>query len=1307
MTKHLHRHRLLVALGAGLLFCAALVAGTASGAAASVQTRAASYQDWPTFLQNTSRTAATTDPVLSLAKAPDLTVKWAYQTGGPMATSASIVGTTAYVGSWDGYEYAIDTTTGTLIWKTFLGQTTDPACNPNVIGITSSAAVVGGVVYVGGGGLNWYALNAATGAVEWHVYTGLNTQAGAHYNWSSPLIVGNYAYIGIASNCDAPLVRGELMKVAISGAQQGQVVATHYFVPAGQIGGGVWTSPTYDAATNTIFVSTGTINDYTQTQSDALVAVDATTLATKSVWQLPFEVSVSDSDWGTTPTLTTNSSGDPLMSVANKNGVLYTFHRNDIAAGPIWQHRVAIGGDCPPCGDGTIASGVFAKGVLYYAGGSNFSNGSGSSGSITAFNPGTGKVLWSRQTEGAILGSPAYVNGMIAEAEGSTFEVLNAATGALLYSYQLPAPVYGAVSVARGKFFVNAQNGVLYAFGPRTVVTTPPPDPNCPQGFTCQDIGNPGLAGKESTSGGVLSVTGSGYQSATADKGRLVSQPVTGDFQASTEIVSQTPAPPAGPRPNGGLMVRQSTVSGSPEYAVLEGPSGPTDGGGAPRLIIWYWSGFGAPRIEATRALGVGPPVYVMIQRRGNLFSTGFSTDGGVHYQLMPGSTVDLDLPATTQTGLYVNSGSATVTNTTSFSNTAIGGLTTTMAPQPTVHPCPATWTCTDIGNPSPRGDTTSTSATALTLDGTGTGITLGPTDALHYVYRPVSGNQTLSAQVVTTATNPPGAQEGIMMRASTSPASPYYAVLLNPGGSATVQWRSYDGVPNRSAHLALPSVTSPAYVRIVRWQDNNISPARTFFSALTSTDGTTWTPVLGSTAPIDMGTSYLSGLAATSTAPRVTPAVSYDAVAMTAASSQPPGLCPGGFSCNDVGVDILPGNQVYLSPSQSGTPAGTWAIQAGGSDIWSVYDNFRFISQPFPQDPANSRNGDGTVSARIVSQGGTSPAPWMKTGVMIRSSATDPQAPYYGVFLTPQHGVLVQWRPTEAAQTGQVSGSPAAATPIWVMVSRYTDTTRHTVLYSAYTSADGKTWTYVPGSTVRLSLPGKLVAGIAADSYQQTLTAPSVVDDLASLPGANAPPFICPTAWSCADIGGALPPGQDQLTSRGIWNESAGGGDIWAKADSFHFDWRQLAGDGTISARVTAQQAVSPWSKAGVMIRASIRAGSPYYAAMITPGYGIDVQWRTKLGGTTNQVLTPGTVPVYLMVARYITSGSRPKTYYTAYTSANGKTWTAVPGSSVPIPMTGRLLAGIAMTSHAQGTAGSVTLAGVKLASVKLPPPA
>ena len=147
--------------------------------------------------------------------------------------------------------------------------------------------------------------------------------------------------------------------------------------------------------------------------------------------------------------------------MANKNGILYTFNRNNLSAGPIWQKQIAIGGDCPTCGDGTIASGIFANGTLYYAGGGNVQGGHGSGGSISAFDPGTGKVVWSRQTEQPVLGSPAEVNGMIGLAEGNTFEVINACTGTLLYSHVLPATVYGAVSVARSQFYVGAVDGEL------------------------------------------------------------------------------------------------------------------------------------------------------------------------------------------------------------------------------------------------------------------------------------------------------------------------------------------------------------------------------------------------------------------------------------------------------------------------------------------------------------------------------------------------------------------------------------------------------------------------------------------------------------------------------------------------------------------------------------------------------------------------------------------------------------------------------------------------------------------------------
>ena len=210
-----------------------------------------------------------------------------------------------------------------------------------------------------------------------------------------------------------------------------QLVNTYNFVPNGQLGGGVWTTPTLDTSTTpaTIFATTGTLNDYTQTQSQAIVALNADTLAYEGSWQLPFEASVSDSDWGTTPTLTTDAAGDKLVTAANKNGIVYTWKRSDLELGhpdpnpPLWQHQIAIGGAGPTAGDGTIASGIFANGTLFFAGGHSLVSGHGSGGSIGAYNPGTGATLWVRQTDQPIIGSPAYVNGMVAYGEGNTFEV--------------------------------------------------------------------------------------------------------------------------------------------------------------------------------------------------------------------------------------------------------------------------------------------------------------------------------------------------------------------------------------------------------------------------------------------------------------------------------------------------------------------------------------------------------------------------------------------------------------------------------------------------------------------------------------------------------------------------------------------------------------------------------------------------------------------------------------------------------------------------------------------------------------------
>ena len=519
------------------------------------------------------------------------------------------------------------------------------------------------------------------------------------------------------------------------------------------------------------------------------------------------------------------------------------------------------------------------------------------------------------------------------------------------------------------------------------------------------------------------------------------------------------------------------------------------------------------------------------------------------------------------------------------------------------------------------------------------------------------------------------------------------YSFFLKPGGGGTVQWRTYDGIKNVHP-IPLGSITSPAYVRISRYQDNRFTPSVTFFSADTSPDGLNWTAVLGSTIAIDMGTgSYLAGVAATTgTATSTTPATLGN-VTIAALSTPPPGICPDTLSCSDVGTGVPSGNQIFLN--------GTWRTQAAGN-LYGVYDTFRFASQPFPFDPANSANGDGTISTRVVSQ--TGGGAWMRSGVMIRSGA-DPQAPYYGVFATPGNGVVVQWRTTQAGPTSQDAPAKGTTTslPVWVLASRYTDTTHGKVYYTAYSSTDGLIFTMVANSSVVINLPAPLIAGIASESNSSSALAVATFDNVAQLSGSQPPAFICPSAWSCTDVGSPLPAGQDRLDNTGTWHEIGGGSDIWGTADSFHLVSQTLAGDGTSAAHVTAQQNTSAWAKTGPMMRATTDPGSPYYAVFVTPSNGIAVQWRSAQAGSTNHLVIPGSVPAYLRVGRFTTASA---TYYTGYTSTDGVNWTAITGSTMQIGMTGPVLAGFAITSHNQGVGSAVTLDSVAVAAGAPVPP-
>ncbi len=385
--------------------------------------------------------------------------RWRSATGDAIAATPSVGSGRVFVGSWDGYEYALDEATGAQAWRTFLGRTLSPC---DELGVTSSPMLIDGRAYLGGGDDKWYALDMANGAVSWSVPTG-STSSG-YYNWSSPAALNGFAYVGIASRCDMPLVQGKLLRVNLA---THQIANVWKVVADGQLGGTIWTSPVVDAGRNAVFVTTGNrAYDSTgdsQRYAEALVSVDATTLAIKGSWSLPLSDPTPDADWGTSPTLFTDSQGSDLVSAANKNGILYAFRRDDVSAGPVWTRRLAdaaTGSD--PAAGGVYSNGYFDGQRLYYAGGQTTIAGKTAAGAVRALDPRTGAVIWERAMPSRTYGALTGANGMLVVPSRTALRVFDPATGAILYENKLS--LYAAAKVANGRLFIGDLAGVVHAY---------------------------------------------------------------------------------------------------------------------------------------------------------------------------------------------------------------------------------------------------------------------------------------------------------------------------------------------------------------------------------------------------------------------------------------------------------------------------------------------------------------------------------------------------------------------------------------------------------------------------------------------------------------------------------------------------------------------------------------------------------------------------------------------------------------------------------------------------------------------------
>src|SRR5260221_11879140 len=88
-------------------------------------------------------------------------------------------------------------------------------------------------------------------------------------------------------------------------------------------------------------------------------------------------------------------------------------------------------------------------------------------------------------------------------------------------------------------------------------------------------------------------------------------------------------------------------------------------------------------------------------------------------------------------------------------------------------------------------------------------------------------------------------------------------------------------------------------------------------------------------------------------------------------------------------------------------------------------------------------------------------------------------------------------------------------------------------------------------------------------------------------------------SGFASVDVGSPRPPG---LVTRvdGVWEITCGGADIWEKADQFHFVYKEFSGDFDIAIRVESFTPAHLYSKAGLMIRETLKTDSPHLLFLV-----------------------------------------------------------------------------------------------------------
>ena len=211
----------------------------------------------------------------------------------------------------------------------------------------------------------------------------------------------------------------------------------------------------------------------------------------------------------------------------------------------------------------------------------------------------------------------------------------------------------------------------------------------------------------------------------------------------------------------------------------------------------------------------------------------------------------------------------------------------------------------------------------------------------------------------------------------------------------------------------------------------------------------------------------------------------------------------PANVSAPSSGLSVATTSQTAISltagdvgsvgvKGSSSVSGSTYTLKGSGVDIWHTADSFQFDSQVL--------TGDGTITARVVSQ--TNTDPWAKSGVMFRETLTTGSR--FAAMLIPfNNPAILEARLTAGANDVGTQTAQIRSAPYWVRLARAGN------VFTGYISPDGSTWTAV--GTYTVTMAAQLRVGLAVTSHLNTVLNTAVFDNV-SITSGSVQVVVAPT---------------------------------------------------------------------------------------------------------------------------------------------------------------------------------------------------